>query len=73
MVLNEFPHVSRVGSVNTNNSIIHYITLQYTIIHYNTGEKPTVIVYPPVLSTCPFHTNSGCGKREAHISSSMVT
>ena len=25
-----------------------------------------------VLSICPLHTNSGCGKREAHISWSMV-
>ena len=25
-----------------------------------------------VLSACPLHTNSGCGKREAHISWSMV-
>ena len=28
----------------------------------NVGKKPTVIL-PPVLSTCPLHTNnSGCGK-----------
>ena len=26
-----------------------------------------------LLSTCPLHTNSGCGEREAHINWSMVT
>ena len=26
-----------------------------------------------LLSTCPLHTNSGCGKREAHINWTMVT
>ena len=30
-------------------------------------------IHTPVLSTCPLHTNSGCGKREAHINWSMVT
>ena len=28
---------------------------------------------PPILSICSFHTNSGSGKREAHINWSMVT
>ena len=27
----------------------------------------------PELSICPLHTNSGCGKRGAHINWSMVT
>ena len=29
--------------------------------------------YMPILSACPLQTNSGRGKREAHISWSMVT
>ena len=28
--------------------------------------------FPPVLSACPLRTNSGCGKKEAHIDWSMV-
>ena len=28
---------------------------------------------PPIVSTCPLCTNSGCGKREAHVNWSMVT
>ena len=31
-----------------------------------------IYVYTPILSTSQFHTISGCGKREAHISLSMV-
>ena len=27
---------------------------------------------PPVLSTCPVHTNSACGKKEGHINWFMV-
>ena len=27
----------------------------------------------PILPTCPLHSNSGCGVREAHIKWSMVT
>ena len=30
-------------------------------------------ILPPVLSTCPLHTNSGCERREAHIHWFMVT
>ena len=26
----------------------------------------------PILSTCPLHTNRGCGKKEAHTNWSMV-
>ena len=33
-------------------------------------EKVTML---PILSTCPLHTNSRRGKREAHIDWSMVT
>ena len=29
--------------------------------------------FMPILSTCPLHTNSGCGKREANTDWSMVT
>ena len=32
------------------------VSVQYT------GGLPSDIFIPPVLSTCPFHTNSGCGK-----------
>ena len=43
-------------------------------------EREVVSVYPrisrsplPILSTCPLHTNSGCGNRGAHINWSMMT
>ena len=45
-------------------------TLLYVMTMYSR------IWIPLILSTCPFHTNNsiaGVGKREAHISSSMVT
>ena len=38
------------------------------------GVVCTWYIYSPtVLSTCPLHTNSGCGQREAHINWSMMT
>ena len=30
-------------------------------VQYNNGLLPDIIL-PPVLSVCPLHTNSGCGK-----------
>ena len=37
------------------------------------SPNPTTITYSCLLSTCPLHTISGCGKREAHFIWSMVT
>ena len=31
-------------------------------VQYSGGLLPDIILLPPVLSTCPLHTNSGCGK-----------
>ena len=39
-------------------------------VQYNDGCLAGFI---HVLSTCPLHTTSGCGKKEAHINWSMVT
>ena len=39
-------------------------------VQYNDGFLAGII---HVRSTCPLLTNSGCGKREAHINWSMVT
>ena len=36
------------------------------------GDSPLLKPTGIQLSTCPLHTNSGCGKREAHINRSMV-
>ena len=36
------------------------------------GLSPILYCSPRILSTCPVHTNNGCGKREAQINWSMV-
>ena len=35
--------------------------------------QPYRLIPPPILSACPVQTNSGRGKKEAHINWSMVT
>ena len=52
---------SRIGNLTW---LIHTLIIMcvYTYIHT-----------PPVLSTCPFHTNSGGGRGEAKINCSIVT
>ena len=37
------------------------------------GQQKTMTTSASILSTCPFYTNGGCGKREEHINWSMVT
>ena len=40
-------------------------------LHMTVQFDPVIV--QPILSTCLLYTNSGCGKKEAHINSSMVT
>ena len=58
-------------------SIVRYV-IRDTSVLYSTSTETSddtcwmrpldSVPYPPsILSTCPLHTNSGCGKREALI------
>ena len=42
-------------------------------VQHNGGFLPDIILIRLLSKTCPIHTNSGCGKGEAHINWSMVT
>ena len=61
---------NRLRAIHFRNIALRYFS--HLIIHRNVPCKLKVSILP-ILSTCALHTNSGCGKREAHINWSMVT
>ena len=60
------------GTINSTEVVVQMVIWRNTIctiIQYYIVRRPIRAPVPPVLSTCPLHTNSGCGKeRQIQIS-----